>query len=247
MIRVALIDDEKDSLNNLRYYLNELFIDIEVVGEAENVELGLQLIQKTKPELIFLDINMPDGTGFDLLEQLPNKDISVIFITAYDYHAVNAFRYSAIDFILKPIDPDHLAVALEKFRKKEDFSNLEQRLLNLIENKTTPKKIALPTFEGFKFVLTEDIYRCESDGGYTHFYLSTGEKILVSRSIKEYDELLSGNHFYRIHQSYLVNLKYVKEYKKGEGGSVILEDQTELLVARRRKDGFLSAMMEYSK
>ncbi len=245
MIRVTLIDDEQDSLESLKLFLNELFDDIEVVGEAENVESGLQLIKLTKPELIFLDVNMPDGTGFDLLESLPDKNISVIFVTAYDYYAITAFRYSAIDFILKPIDPELLSKAVEKFRRKEDYSTLQQRLLNLLENKNSPKKIALPTSLGYKFVLTENIRRCESNGGYTCFHLYTDEKILVCNSIKEYDELLAGNNFYRVHQSHLVNLKYVKEYKKGEGGSTTLDDNTEIIIARRRKEGFLSAMMNY--
>lgn len=243
MIRVAIIEDELDSRDNLKFYLTELFDDIELVGEAENVESGIQLIKSSKPELVFLDVNMPDGTGFDLLESVSKEHFAVIFITAFDKHAVNAFRYSAIDFLLKPIAPEQLTDALEKYRKGKDLAAIQERIMNLLENKNAPVKIALPTTQGFKFVLTENIRRCESDGGYSSFYLYTGEKILVCRPLKEYDELLGKSGFLRVHQSHLVNLKSVKEYKKGDGGSAILDDGTEVYIARRRKEAFLSAMM----
>lgn len=246
MIKVAIIDDESDSRNSVRLHLNELYRDIEVVGEADDLKTGLALIISTNPDLVFLDINLPDGTGFDLLESLPHKNINIIFVTAYDQHAIRAFRYSAIDFLLKPVDPEILAKAIEKFRDKVDISSLQLRLTTLLANKKSPKKIALPTTGGYKFVLTENIRHCVSDGSYTLFHVNTGEKILVCHPLKEYEELLEGNDFFRVHQSHLIHLKYVKEYKKGEGGSVILDDNTEIQVARRRKEGFLEAMMNYS-
>ena len=245
MIKVAIIDDEQDSRETLRLYLNELYQDIEVAGEADDLETGLALIKSTNPDLVFLDINMPDGSGFDLLERLPHKNINVIFVTAYDQHAIRAFRYSAIDFLLKPVDPEMLVKAIEKFRKKVDLSSLQQRLMTLLANKNTPKKIALPTTGGYKFVLAENIRHCVSEGNYTTFFLYNGEKILVCYPLKVYEELLEGGNFYRVHQSHLIHLKYVKEYKKGEGGSVILDDNTEIQIARRRKEGFLAAMMNY--
>jgi len=247
VIRVAIIDDEQDSIESLKLHISELVDDIEVIGEAENVETGLQLIKSTKPDLVFLDINMPDGTGFDLLEQLPQKDINVIFVTAYDKHAVSAFRFSAIDFLLKPIDPELLIQAVDKYRGITNQEELQNRLFNLLENKKTLTKIALPILEGYRFVLINQIRRCESDGSYTYFYLKTGDKLLVSRSIKEYDELLTSHYFYRLHQSHLINLECMKEYKKGEGGSVILDDNTEIPVSRRKKEGFLSVILNTEK
>lgn len=247
MIKIAIIDDESDSRETLRLYLKNLAEVLEIAGEAESVETGLQLIKTTNPDLVLLDINMPDGSGFDLLERLPRKNINVIFITAYDQHAITAFRYSAIDFLLKPVDPELLLAAIEKFRTKEEVSSLQQRLMTLLANRNTPKKIALPTSAGYKFVLIDNIRHCVSDGSYTNFYVNTGEKILVSYPLKLYEDLLEGNDFYRVHQSHLIHLKYVKEYKKGEGGSAILDDNTEIQISRRKKEGFLSAMMNYSK
>ncbi len=247
MIRVALIDDEADSLENLSIYLTELFDDVTIVGEATNVETGVKLITNIKPDLIFLDINMPDGSGFDLLEQLTTDKLNVIFVTAHDLHAVKAFQFSALDFLLKPIDPKLLIQAVDKYRSITNQEELQHRLINLLENKETPTKIALPTLEGYRFVFINQIRRCESDGSYTYFYLKTGDKLLVSRSIKEYDELLTSHYFYRLHQSHLINLECMKEYKKGEGGSVILDDNTEIPVSRRKKEGFLSVILNTGK
>ena len=246
MFRTIIIDDEQDCRETLRTYLTSLFDDIEIVAEGDGVEKGYSIIQKHKPELVFLDIQLIDGSGFDLLKRIRNIDFSLIFVTAYDEYAIRAFNFSALDYILKPIDPDLLVQAVEKFRNKKDAESLQKRIFNLLSSQKTIEKIALPSMEGYFFVKIDNIIRCESDGSYTKFFFLSGDSIMVSRSLKEYDEVLSFQGFCRVHQSHLINLKYVKQYRKGEGGVVILEDNSEIDVARRRKDDFLKAMKSFN-
>jgi len=246
MYRAVIIDDEQDSRETIYGYVDDLFDDITIVGEAGNVEKGENLIHKIKPDLVFLDINMPDGTGFDLLEKTDNKNLNVIFITAYDRYAVRAFKFSAIDYILKPIDPEMLKEAIEKFRSKKEQLSIKDRLDNLLKNGRNFEKIALPTNDGYKFIDINDILHCKSDGSYTWFFTGNNDPFLVCRQIKDYEEMLSDNGFYRVHQSHLINLKYLKEYKKGEGGTVTLNNNINIDVARRRKNGLLKAMLKCS-
>jgi len=247
MYRAIIIDDEQDSRETIYSYVNGMFDDISIVGEAENVEKGKLLINNIDPDLIFLDINMPDGTGFDLLESFKDRNLNVIFITAYDQYAVRAFKFSAVDYLLKPIDPDYLKEALQKFRSKKELVSSQNRLFNFLQNRTDFEKISLPTLEGYKFIDIKSILRCESSGSYTWFYTINDGSFLVSRQIKEYEEMLVDLGFFRVHQSHLINLRYLKEYKKGEGGVVVLNDNIEIMVARRRKEGLLAAILKYGQ
>lgn len=203
---------------------------------------ALKKIKELQPDLLFLDVQLPDGSGFDILELLPNLNFNIIFVSAYDKYAINAFKFSAIDYLLKPVEPDLLVRAIEKSKKEDQLKSMEGKLNVLLSNKNNVEKIALPSSNGLELIKLNDIIYCQADSNYTIFHLIGGEKILVSRSLKEYDDILSQQGFFRIHQSYLIKLSYVKKYVKGEGGTVILENGKELDVSRRRKEGFLKAI-----
>jgi two-component system LytT family response regulator len=243
MIRAVIIDDEEEGRNTVNNILTQYCNYVSVVGQADGVAKGKDLILSKQPELVFLDIQMADGTGFDLLEQLPKVEFRVIFVTAYDQYALRAIKYSALDYILKPIDPQQLIDAVNKFKVLEsNFNIMAEQIKTLFGFKSGFEKIALPTSEGLRFVKVEDIIRCESDNNYTNFFLKNGEKVLVTKTLKDYEETLSDSNFIRIHQSHLINLAYVERYIKGEGGSVVMSDGSEVEVSRRRKETFLEKM-----
>lgn len=243
MIRAVIIDDEQSSRDTIFNILQNYCDHVEVVGQAQNVAEGLALIGKTNPDVVFLDIRMPDGTGFDLLEKVPRIDFQVIFVTAYDQYALKAIKFSAIDYILKPVDPQMLIEAVGKIRVSNvDFDEMNKKINILLRNRNSFERITLPTFEGYKFVNIKDIIRCEADSNYTNFYLNSGEKVLVTRTLKEYEDNLSGMEFIRVHQSHMVNLKYIDRYIKGDGGTIVMMDGSEVEVSRRRKEEFLRRM-----
>lgn len=244
MIRGIIIDDEPDSRsaisNILRLYCN----NIEIAGEAGSVSEGLSLIAGEKPDVVFLDIQMNDGTGFDLLEMVKEIAFQIIFVTAYDQYALRAIKFSALDYILKPVDPQQLISAVEKIRlRPAEFDEVTQKLNILLRNKNGFERITLPTLDGYNFVDIKDIIRCEAESNYTRFHFNTGKKVLVTRTLKEFEEYLAPLNFYRVHQSHLVNLKYVDQYIKGDGGTVIMIDGAQVEVSRRRKEGFLALML----
>ena len=239
MIQTVIIDDEK----NARSFLSDLITvhcpEIKVVAQASGVVEGIQVIHEYSPALVFLDVQMNDGTGFDLLACLKEKPFKVIFVSAFDTYAINAFKYSAVDYLLKPVDPVDLKRAVEKVRMIDENHN--EKIDVLLANRKGVVKIALSFMDELIFVQPDDIVRCQSDSNYTRFYLKSGQVILVSKTMKEFEDILEPLGFFRIHKSDMINLKYVQRYKRGEGGSVILEDGTQLEVSRRRKDEFLKA------
>ena len=240
IIRTLVIDDEDKLRKMLIDILNRFCNDVEVIGEAENVTKGVELIEQLKPDLVFLDINMPDGTGFDLLNQVIGIDFKVVFVTAYEEFAVKAIKFSALDYILKPIDFNEIILAIEKVRNvmNQDIYNmkLESLLSNNEPNNKDNKKIALNTSNKIYIVNVCDIVRCESDKNYTTFYLNNGKNLVVSRTIKEFDELLSDYDFFRTHKSHLVNIAHIKQYEKQDGGYIVLKDDTTVPVSQRKKD-----------
>ena len=245
MIRAIIIDDEQESRNTVVNILNNFCKNIQIIAQAENVKEGLEKVINGKPDVVFLDIRMPDGTGFDLLEKLPEIRFRIIFVTAYDQYALKAIKFSALDYVLKPVDPRQLIDAVEKLKKPEsDFGLISKQISTLLRNKNGFERITLPTFEGLRFIILKDIIRCEADSNYTSFFLNSGEKVLVTKTLKEYDEILSGLDFIRVHQSHLVNSKYIERYLKGDGGTIIMTDGSEVEVSRRRKEEFLRKMTE---
>ncbi len=245
-MKVIIIDDEARTRKSIADILKFSQQDLELVAEAEDVATGVSAIVEHKPDLILLDIDMPDGTGFDLLKKLNDIQFKIIFITAYEEFAVQAFEFSAIDYILKPVDPKKLIDAIDKAHQlvEQESRSLKLNALfaNLENSVSENKKLVLKTAENIYIINTNDIIRCESDGGYTQFYLIDGKKILVSRNLKDYEEMLDGFGFFRVHQSHMINLKYIDHYSKTEGGAVVMKDNSYLPVARRKKEGFLKLL-----
>jgi two-component system LytT family response regulator len=240
MIKAIIVDDEPHFRENLRTIMNLQATDIEVVAEAGSVAEAVRLIMQHKPQLLFLDVHLPDGLGFDILKQLGSSGHKVIFTTAHDNYAITAFRFNAIDYLLKPVDPEMLIEALSRVREQPFLnSGLEERLQDVLSKPSERTKISLPTLEGITMLNIQDIIRCESDGSYTSFFTTKGRRIVVSRSIKEYDELLTPHRFFRVHQSHLVNLQYVEQFLKVDGGTLIMSDGSQIEVSRRRKDQLL--------
>ncbi len=243
MIRAILVEDEAKSRQMLNTLIERYCQDVEVVDKVANVKDAIESIQTHKPELVFLDITLPDGTGFDLLAKLSPISFDIIFTTATDKHAIKAIKYAALDYLLKPIDKAELKEAVNKFAQKKTnvntVENLTQLLDNLRESSNSYQKITLPTGTAYEMVYTKDIIRCEAEGSYTMFYMTNGKKFMVSYGLKHYEELLSEKEFIRIHRHHLVNTKHVARYEKE--GFAFMKDGTKIEVARRKKDEFLEA------
>lgn len=241
MIRAVIIDDEKNNIANLQGLLKKHCPDVLIEATALQADAGKDIIIQYQPELVFLDIQMPGKNGFELLQSLPAHDFELIFVTAFDQYGIQAVKFSAIDYLLKPVNIDELKKAVEKAaeksRKKKQNLQLEN-LLELLHHKQqkTEHRLALPTARETRFVNPEQIIRCESSNAYTSFFLADGEKIMVSKPIFEYEELLKDYGFIRCHQSHLVNKKYVKSWVKEEGGYLLLEDGSQAPVSRNKKE-----------
>jgi len=247
MIRTIIIDDEDNARNNLQAILADNCPNVEVAEMQGTVADGIKAIKKHKPDLVFLDVKMQGETGFDLLKGLDEHDFELIFTTAHDEYALKAFKFSAIDYLLKPIDIDELKNAVDKVEDKLSSRNSKARYDLMVNNlKSTNgsfEKIALPTTDGLIFVQRKNIVRCESADNYTTFYLINGEKILVSKTIKYYEELLLEYNFFRVHQSHLINLNHLKQYHKGEGGYAVMTDDSAVIISRRKKESFLKQLV----
>jgi two-component system LytT family response regulator len=247
MIKAIIIDDEAKARRMMEALLREYCPDVTVAAIAEDVPSGVIAINKHKPDVLFLDVEMPGYTGFQLLDFFNEIDFEIVFTTAHSDYALQAFRVSAIDFLLKPIQISELIAAVEKVKLKRGQN--KERLSVLKENfkDNSIKKMALPVAEGLLFVEVEDISHLEADGAYTHFHFSDGRKIMVSRKIKEFEEALSQqSNFFRTHRSFIINLKKMKQYIKQEGGYVLLENEIQIPLARERKDEFLSVIERIS-
>ncbi len=249
MIRAVIIDDEQHCIDRLSRLLETYCREsIQLTGSFLTLEKSIQGIRELKPEVIFLDVMLGKQTGFDLLEQLGSIPFAVIFTTSFDQYAVQAFRFSAIDYLLKPVDPDDLREAVAKLEEKISKDELSKKMDVLFHNLKTlqgsSRKISIPTSSGLTFVQVGDIIRCQSDVNYTIIYLKNERKLTVARTLKEFEELLTDYNFYRIHNSHLINLAFIKSYNKGKGGTVIMTDQSEIEVATRRKESFLKKLSE---
>ncbi|MEP6736514.1 MAG: LytTR family DNA-binding domain-containing protein [Chryseolinea sp.] len=241
-ISALIIDDEKYCVDALTYRLTENCPDVKIVGNCQTIASGIDAIQNLRPDLLFLDINLPDGNGFTLLDKIKTPDLQVIFTTAYDQYAIKAFKFNALDYLLKPIGEKDILDAMSRFRLRVSDVSARSHVLSILDevrrNGAGINKIALPTAHGHVFVLLNDIVRLHSDSNYTTFFMKDKTKYVVSKTLKEYEALLGDLQFVRIHNSDIVNLAFVKESCKGKGGTLLLQDGTELEVAVRRKAAF---------
>ncbi len=249
-IHCILIDDEAQNLKLLQQMLEMHCKQVKVLGKTTVAQDGLAMIEELKPELVFLDVEMPHMNGFDLLKKLEPLSFEVIFVTAYSHYAIEAFEHHATGYITKPVNTEKLAAAVNAAIKRIEEKKVNRNLFTLLEQNArqpAPDKIPLSTSNGLLFVRIADIVYCESSGNYTHFYMNDEKKIVVSRQLGEYEKLLPENTFTRIHDKYIINLAFIKEYIKGSGGEVLLENGKELPVASRRKEDFLARFEKWIK
>ncbi|MEM7368439.1 MAG: response regulator [Bacteroidota bacterium] len=245
MIKAIIIDDEQNARNTLKIFLETIPKQIDIIGEADDIASGIELIVQSRPDLIFLDIKLKSGTSFELLAQLPEISAEIIFVTAYDSYAIRAFQMAAFGYLLKPIQISELSNILDRFEHRHSKTNLASHTKILIENfdHNSVKKLVIQNVNGFRVIPLDDILYLQGDVNYTRFFLRDGDKLLASKTLKEYENFLSDIGFFRIHQSYLINLMYVKEYIKGDGGMVVMQNNQHLNLSRRRKQQFLSRFL----
>jgi two-component system, LytTR family, response regulator len=247
MIKAIIIDDEQHCIDRITGMLERDYANaIRLLPPAGSVKEGIKAIKEHQPDLIFLDVQIQDRTGFDLLRECGKISFKIIFTTAYDRFAIQAIKFSAIGYLLKPVDEDDLAEALNKINETsvEHTSLMAGVIENNLQQPVKKKKLTIPTGNELLFLNIEEIVRCHSDVNYTTIYKNDKQKIVVAKTLKEFEELLAEQDFFRIHNSDLINLAYIKSYNKGKGGSVFLNDGTELQVSVRRKDEFLKKMSE---
>ncbi len=242
MIRTLIIDDEEYVRESMTNMLSLHCPNVKIVGQAEGVKTGLDAIEASHPDLVLLDIKMKDGTGFDLLGKVATIDFKIIFVTAYDQYAINAFKFSALDYLLKPVESSELKEAVDKADKVIQYEiekQLDALSSNLQGNDQSGKKIILKTLDNIYLVKVKDINYIESDGRYSNIFLVSDKKIVVTNNLKLYHEILGDLGFYRVHKSYLINLEYIQRFEKGDGGYVILENDARVPVASRKREGLL--------
>ncbi|MFN3917939.1 MAG: LytR/AlgR family response regulator transcription factor [Flavobacteriales bacterium] len=237
MLKAVIIDDHYEARFVLKSHVESFCFNVNIIGEADSVKSGAKLIAQTQPDLVFLDIELGDGSGFDILEILPHLNFKVIFTTGNDGHAIKAFRFSAVDYLLKPIDSEQLTESVSRAvntvcRENENLKNLAKE----IKHKKEITRISIPTQNKIILADIKDIIHCEADVNYTTIHLNSGEKYLVSKTLKEYDELLSEYGFIRPHQSHLVNLQFIKEFVKEDGCYLVLKNRSHIPVSTRNRN-----------
>jgi two-component system LytT family response regulator len=251
-VTALIVDDEHKNRETLVKLIDQFCYGIKVIGQAENVQQAKDFIDNKKPQIVFLDIEMPGGNGFTLLEKFDKPNFQLIFTTAHADYAIKAIKFAALDYLLKPINVNELKIAVEKaIDSIENTSNqsFDQRFDVLKDNQKNEgfdfKKIALPSLEGIEFYEINEILRCEADRAYCNFYLNNGQKITVSKSLREFEELLSECNFFRVHKSNMVNLGHIKKYIKGKGGYVVLSDDSHVDVSVRKKELLMEVLANY--
>jgi len=242
-LRTLIVDDEDLARKNLEFLIKDYCPNVEVIGNAASAKEAVRFLKSNSIDLMLLDIEMPNGSGFELLEMIKDEiNFKIIFITAYHEYALKAFKYSATDYILKPINPEELEAGIAKIQAVSSTES-KDKIDTLIENVQRRgeqfNKIALPSMEGLQFVALDDVIYCESQDNYTQFFLVDGKKIMVSKTIKFFEDALDDSKFFRVHRSNIINLKYIDKYVKGEGGYVVLKQGARIPVSRRRKESFL--------
>ncbi len=257
-LTAIIVDDEADGRSTLSSYLEQYCPEATVVAEADSVHEAALAIRTFNPDLVFLDINMPYENGFSLFEKIPQPDFHTVFVTAYDAYALQAIKQHALDYILKPINIDELITAVQQAmswsektasgsdRRDGQEADISQLLLSMQRQSKGIEKIALPVLDGFIYVESADIIRCEAEGSYTHFYFANRPRLLVCRMLGYYEELLQSQGFIRVHHHHLINIAHVQQYHKGRGGVITMSDKSDVGVSQRRKDDFLK-IMEYNR
>lgn len=250
MIKTYIVDDEIDSINSISLILKEYCENVEIIGTAASMKDALNEIPACSPDLLILDIEMPFGSGFDLLEHLTTRNFETIFVTAYNNYAIKAIKYSAIDYVLKPVDIDELKIAVKrveqklnnKIKKNPDYSVLLENAKNKI-----PDKIAINSFDSIIYINYNDIIRMEGNGSYTNIFTGNGKKVLVSRTLKDFQELLADRNIFRPHNSHIINIEHVISFRFKDGGYIEMSDGTSVPVSRRKKEEFLEIMSKFAK
>jgi two-component system LytT family response regulator len=249
MLKAIIVDDEQNSRENLTFLLKEHCNGIEIIGTAGSVSEAITEISAKNPDLVFLDIEIGEGSGFDVLEKITGMRAEVIFITAFNQYAVKAFKFAAIDYLLKPVDIQELKDAVlraeQRIAENQISTKLESLVSNLAEGGKKNKKIGLPVSGGIQYFPLEQIIRLQSQSNYTTFFMSDGRQFLISKTLKEYEELLSDQGFSRVHQSHLVNLEFVQQYQKAEGGYVVLSDGTNIPLSKNYKENFIESLNKF--
>lgn len=250
MIKAVIVDDELSARNNLIFFLNNYCTQVQIIGTAESVPKAIELIHSTQPDLVFLDIEIGEGSGFDVLEAIKNTTIEVIFTTAFNHYAIKAFKFSAIDYLLKPIDIEELKEAVQRAEERVNENKLNTRLEFLLNNlkynqDKKLRRIGLPIQGGIQFFALDEIIRLQSQSNYTTFYLNHNRKFLISKTLKEYDEMLCDHGFIRVHQSHLVNIDHIVQYQKTDGGYLILSDGSSVPLSKNYRDNFLIILNKF--
>lgn len=249
MIKAIIIDDEQHCIDRLKNLIaNYLSNEVSIIESYTNIDDAYKGIVALQPDLVFLDVQINRETGFDLLRKIPTISFDVIFTTAFEQYAIKAFKFSAADYLLKPIDVDDLKDSIKRIKEDERKAPKDESLNLLIANikniQHHTKKITVPTLNGLEFLTIQDILHCKSDVNYTTIFMKDKTKLMVAKTLKEFEGILSSYNFFRVHNSHLVNLNHIKSYHKGKGGYLILEDHTEIEVSTRRKDDFLQKLSE---
>jgi two-component system, LytTR family, response regulator len=246
MLRAILIDDEANSLSALQQKLIEHCPQVEIIGTYTKPAECIQAVNTLKPDIVFLDIEMPGINGFKLLQEVSYKNFEPVFVTAYDHYAIKAIRFSALDYLIKPVDIDELKWSVERAAQKKNNSSSNERLDLLLDHLSNPKKdfkrIVIPSQDSLRFIRVDEIVYLEANINYTHIFMSDNHKYVVSRTIKEFEDLLPDSTFIRIHNSYIINKDYLEKYERGEGGQVIMSNGVRLDVSKRKKADFLKAI-----
>jgi two-component system, LytTR family, response regulator len=243
-MKAVIVEDEMHSRETLRNLIEEFCLDVEVAGMAGSVKDAVELIRQVKPQVVFLDIELQVGSGFDVLAQVSDLSFDVIFTTAYEHYAIRAIKFSSLDYLLKPIDLEELQQAIAKARTHQNEFSQRQQLDVLLANMAGKgmKKICLATADRLEFVKVEEIVMCEASGSYTQVYLKDNKKILVSKNLKEYETLLADENFMRVHNSFLINLNEVKQFVKSEGGYILMNNNQQVSVSPKKRDEFFTRM-----
>jgi two-component system LytT family response regulator len=244
-VTAIIVDDEAHCRKALAGLLARKFPEVELLGMAENVPDGVALVGRERPHLLFLDVELGDATGFDLLMGIAGPKPHVIFTTAHEGYAMKAIRFSAIDYLLKPVDTAELRASLDKALAAQVRPQAEEQISALLRNLARPaqdRRLALPVAEGLQMVAVDEIVFCESESNYTTVHLKDRKRIVISRTLKEFEDLLEGGSFIRVHHSHLINVRYVRKYLRGEGGEVIMADGTNVSVSRRKKQELMNAL-----